>query len=111
MFATPKEMAKEYMTYLAIRHDRDQYVLDQIEERKAEAVKCIYKICDPSFAEAIALTIACSFMNELPEAIKIVEKLGLTDKHIAALTNDEELMCQLLLEEASERQYYSSYRG
>lgn len=107
MFLTPKEMATEYMKHIRFIRDEEQreFVSDQMQEYKAQAVKRLYKICDPSFAEAIASTIALSYMNDLPIAQEIVNHLSLNDKHLAALNNDEELMCELILEDFEQNKY------
>lgn len=63
MFATPQEMTKEYMRHLLI--NRSDYIADEIQEYKAQAIKMLYKVVDPFFAQAIAVTIACAYETGL----------------------------------------------
>jgi len=109
MFLTPAEMAKEYMQQLTRKQETDMYIESQMEDYKAEAVKRLYRVIDPLYAEAMAATIACSYENELPQALEIVKKLALNDKHIAALNDDFKLMTQLILEDWEDRKYYETY--
>jgi hypothetical protein len=109
MFADPTEMASAYFEQLRNTQERDSYIEDQMKEYKGNAVKKIYKYVDPFIAEAIASTIACAYENELPQAIDIVKKLRLNDKHLAALNDDSERMCQLILEEVRQTEHYENY--
>ena len=85
-----------------------EYIEDQIQESKAEAVKMLHKYVDPFFAQAIAVTIACALENGLDEALDIVNRTGLTDKHLAALRNDETQMCEIIKNEVQENKYYKN---
>lgn len=96
MFPDPYEMFNDYFEKLRESQQRDDYIDTQIDEHKGYAIKKIYKYCDPFIAEAIAATIACAYMNELPQAIDIVDKMRLNDKHMAALNNDKERMWDLI---------------
>jgi len=102
MFLDPSEMASNYFEHLRSSQIQDAYIESQIDEHKAVAVKRLYKVVDPFYAEAIAATIANAYENELPEATEIIKRLGLNDKHIAALNNDTERMCELILKEMNE---------
>jgi hypothetical protein len=109
MFATPKEMACEYMRDIERRHSMDEYVEKAIDEYKTEAVKRLYNICEPFYAEAFAVTIAYGYSDGIEESVQIVNRLALNDKHIAALTGDEKQMMRLILDELQEHKYYEQY--
>jgi|GEM_PF-5606666 len=109
MFPDAKDLACAYFEKLQKTQERDEYIEAQIEEYKAVAVKRLYKFVDPSVAEAIAGTIAFAYDNGLEQASEIVKKLALNDKHIAALNNDSETMCKLILEDLEDLDYYENY--
>ena len=109
MFPTPQEMASQYMREIERRQSRDEYVENAIAEYKTEAVKRLYKVCDPFYAEAFAVTIAYGHSDGIPESTTIVNRLALNDKHIAALLGDEKRMMEIILEELDEQKYYSQY--
>ncbi len=109
MFPDPKEMASAYFEQLRNRQEKDDYIDSQMDHYKACAIKRLHRYVDPFVAEAIAGTIALAYENELPQAIEIVRKLALNDKHIAALNDDSERMCELVLQDKSESEYYENY--
>lgn len=108
MFACPRDMVKDYMTEIRTSCDRYNYALEQIEDYKIDAVKRLYKLVDPDYAEALAQTIAYGYENELESAIELVNKFGLSEKHIAALNNDSDLMLEILTEEAIDENNYEN---
>lgn len=111
MFLDPNQMASAYYDKLRESQERDDYIESQMTEHKAYAIKRIYKYCDPFVAEAIAATIACAYMNELPQAVDIVEKMRLNDKHMAALNDDKERMCALIIQDFNDSNEMESCYG
>lgn len=109
MFATPNEMALDFIRQCEIRHSRDEYVDHVMNEYKTEAIKRIHRICDPFYAEAIASTIAYGHNDGIQEATEIVNRLALNDKHIAALMDNDKKMMEIILEELDEQKYYDQY--
>jgi len=108
MFANPSEMYREEMRSYRMEYTKNERVLDSMEQYKSDALQRIAKIVDVFYSEAIAVTIASGYENELEQAIEIVNRLSLNDKHIAAILNDSEMMERILKEEAEENEYYEN---
>jgi hypothetical protein len=109
MFATPQEMALEYLRECEYRSARDEYIENAMQEYKTEAVKRLYKIVDPFYAEAMAATLAYGYSDGIQEAVEIVNRMALNDKHIAALMDDDKKMMKIIMEELQEQRYYDQY--
>lgn len=101
-FATPDAWAEEYFIEESKRYAQQQFIEDEMSRLKNEAVKRFYILSHPNYAEQVATTTAFGYTNQLPEAEKIVNKLCLSDKHIAALLNDEEMMNKIIFQEKIE---------
>jgi len=106
-FSNPNQMVNDY--YYQERYQYVNYIEKEMDKFKTDAVKRFYTLAHPSYAEEIASTIAFGYSNDLPEAMKIVDQLFLNEKHIAALTDDSELMRDLLYKERLEEEEYGSF--
>lgn len=108
MFASPQEMISDYMRGYRVEYTKNERVLDAIEQYKADALQRISKIVDVFYVDTIAVTIASGYEQEVEQAIEIVNRLSLNDKHIAALLNDLKMMEEILTEEALEAEHYEN---
>jgi len=106
-FLTPEQMVNEYLMEESKRYAKQQFVEDEMSRHKTEAVKRFYIVAHPSYAEQVAVTTAFGYNNNLSESEKIVDRLCLNDKHIAALLDDEEMMNQIMFQEKLEEKMYA----
>jgi len=108
MFASPQEMYLEDTRSYRMEYNQREQVLDTIEQYKTDALQKISEIVDVFYVDTIAVTIASGYENELEQAIEIVNRLSLNDKHIAALLNDIYQMRMILREESLENDHYEN---
>ena len=108
MFASPQEMFRKETRSFRMECDEREHVLDMIAHYKTDALQRISKITDVFYSDAIAVTIASGYENELEQAIEIVNRLSLNDKHIAALLDDIYQMRMILREESLENEHYEN---
>jgi len=85
------------------------FVTEELDRYRTDAIKRFHILVQPNYAEEIAVTIAFGFAEELPEAVKIVDQLFLSEKHIAALREDENAMEKILLDEKYEDSCLNEY--
>jgi CBS-domain-containing membrane protein len=104
-------LAEQYLFDEAKKYAEQIYLENEMTRYKAEAVKRLYIMANPKYAEQIAVTIAYAYDNDLPEAEAIVNKLNLEDKHIAALLDDEEKMEKIILQEKIEDQMEARFHN
>lgn len=108
MFADPKTMFVEQMRSYRMEYSKNDRVIDAIEQYKTDAIQRLSKIVDVFYVDTIAVTIASGYEQEVEQAIEIVNRLSLNDKHIAALLNDSKQMEMILSEEAQENENYGN---
>jgi len=105
-FADPEMMVNEYLEEERRRISLDEYIEEELERYKQQAIKLLYMLSNSGFAETIGASIAFGFVNQLPESIKIAKECDLNDKHIAALNGDARQLFDLLSEEAYQEKFY-----
>jgi hypothetical protein len=110
-FADPEMMLSEYMDEIGQKWAFEEFIVEQMEKYKTQAVKRFYIVSDPQYAELVAVTTAYGFEQGLTEAKKIVDELRLTDKHLAALNDDARAMNEILSQESYEDNKYSKWIG
>lgn len=98
-FADPEMMVHEYLEEQGRIASFTQYLEDEMDKYKDQAVKRLYML-PKEYAKAIASTIAFGYDNQLEEACKIVEEFKLNEKHIYALLDDHRRMFEVLSEES-----------
>ena|SRR6185436_15479003 len=101
-FLDPELWAEQYFMEESRKYAAQQFLEDEMRRHKTEAVKRFYVLTHPNYAEQLAVTIAFGYNNSLPEAEKIVDKLHLEDKHIAALLEDVQMMDKIIFQEKLE---------
>lgn len=111
MFASPTEMFMNTTRSYRMECEEREHVLEMIEQYKTDALQRIGKIVDVFYVEAIAVTIASGYENELEQSIEIVNRLSLNDKHIYAILNDYSQIEQILKEESLENEHYENQEG
>jgi hypothetical protein len=107
-FSSPEVMVEEYFFTEAKKYAEQQFLENEMTRYKTEAVKRLYILVDPIYAEQIATTIAYGFDNQLQEAEIIVNKLDLSSKHIASLLEDEEMKSRLIFQDKVEEGMYDN---
>lgn len=108
MFASPHEMYLEQTRSYRMEYTKNEAVLDALDQYKMDAIQRISKIVDVFYVDAIAVTIASGYEQEVEQAIEIVNRLSLNDKHIAAILNDAKQMEEILTDEALENEHYEN---
>jgi hypothetical protein len=106
-FGNPEYDAYQYLLEESKRYSAQKLIEDEMSKYKIEAIKRFYIITHPSYAEQIATSIAFGYNNEIPEATRIVNKLDLNDKHIAALLDDVDMMNTIVFQEKLEDKMYA----
>jgi len=101
-FLEPHVWAEQYLMEESHRYAKQQLFEDEMSRYKTEAVKRFYIVANPIYAEQVAVTTAFGYENNIQEAEKIVIKLGLENKHIAALLDDKEMMEKLIFQDKLE---------
>lgn len=80
----------------------------QMDFYKQEAIKKFAGIIKAPYTEAIAVTIALGYENQENECTtQILDDLQISDKHLAALTDDCQRMKEILLSEQEENYFYA----
>lgn len=94
-------------------YDQEQVYWDLTLDReiafyKEEAIKKFATIIQAPYAEAIAVTIALGHENQKNECTNaILEDLKISDKHLAALTDDCQKMKEIIQQEHEENYFYA----
>lgn len=101
-FLEPHIWAEQYLMEQAKEYAKNTLLEDEMSRYKNEAVKRFYIIAHSTYAEQVAVTTAFGYENNIQEAEKIVGKLGLENKHIAALLDDTEMMEKIIFQEKLE---------
>ena len=79
----------------------EDFVESQMIKYKHEAIKLFFSFTHTLvYAEQTAVTIAFGYREQLPEAVEIVEGLGLEEKHILALLGKEDLFRKIIEKES-----------
>lgn len=108
-FADPEMMLSEYLDEIGKEWAFDEFIVEQMEKYKTDAVNRFHIISNPLYAELVATTTAYGFQQGLTEAKKIVDELRLTDKHLAALNDDARAMNQIISDENYEDNKYARW--
>ncbi len=106
-FSDPEQSAYAYLIEESKRYAAQQFIEDEMSRYKIEAVKRFYILSHPNYAEQVAVTTAFGYNNQLPEAEKIINKLCLEDKHIAALLEDKDMMNEIIFQEKIQEKMYA----